>query len=131
MLDLLPYVQSNMTESVNPSDSFLAYRFTSLDGTGIFNHGAYDLDWLDDDDSAELEEWLNYGLQHPRDVPSDQVFLFTEEGVRSNAEGLRLLKKAARRGFVKHVYRVTGAPSWESRDGQIAVAPSQLEEVVS
>ncbi len=120
---------SHLIEAVMSLAPITAYRYTSRDGTGIMNHAAYDLDWLDDDDAQELEEWLGYGLQHPLDVPRDHVFLFTEEGKRGNARGLDLLRKAARKGFVEHVYTVEGEPSWYSRDGQIAVSPSQLKEV--
>jgi hypothetical protein len=124
---VLPDLQRMVDEAAKAAGAVKTYRYVSRDGVGMLNRDAYNEDKLNDDDAQELDEWLNYGLQQPRDVANDQVFLFTEEGDLQHAEGLRLLKKAARRGFVKQTQYVVGNPSWESGDGQLAVSSTQIK----
>jgi hypothetical protein len=119
--------QRLVDEAAKAAGGKTAFRYVSRDGIGMLNSKAYNIDKLNDDDASDLEEWLNYGLEQPRDVAQDQVFYFTEDGKLTNEEGLRLLKKAARKGFFEEVRFVFGEPSWATNDGQIAVNPNQIK----
>ena len=119
--------QRIVDEAAKAAGGKAVFRYVSRDGMGMLNSKAYNIDKLNDDDASDLEEWLNYGLEQPRDVAQDQVFYFTEDGKLTNEEGLRLLKKAARRGFFEEVRFVFGEPSWATNDGQIAVNPNQIK----
>jgi hypothetical protein len=119
--------QQRVDEAAKADGGKRVFRYVSRDGVGMLNSEAYNVDKLNDDDASDLEDWLNYGLQQPRDVASDQVFYFTEEGKSINKDALRLLKKAARKGFVEETGFVFGNPSWMTDDGQIAASRDQIK----
>jgi hypothetical protein len=105
-------------------------RYTHADGTGLLNNQGLDRSKLTDDEEQELVEVLDFGLQQPPgargDGMSGVVFYFTEEGEKKHARLLELLNKASITGVVRTESSYTGSPVWESRDGQVALEPSQL-----
>ena len=111
---------TRLAKTILAGETFV--RYVHRDGKGLFNNSSLDRMKLNDDEEFELVELNDLGLTQPRNVPSNVIFAFTEEGERRHSRLIELLTKASIRG-VRRIeldgedYDVV----WESGDGQVAL----------
>ena len=112
-------------QSVSPPGTQRATRLT-VNGKGLLNNQVLDYAKLTDDEEAEVVQLLNYGLEQPRGVDSKAQFYFTDEGMKTNARLIQLLRKAAKGPVEEVVVNAPQKPLWSSSDGQIAALASDV-----
>ena len=120
-----PKVGSTLYQSASPPGTQRATRLT-VNGKGLLNNQALDYAKLTDGEEAEIVQLLNYGLEQPRGVDSKAQFYFTDEGMKTNARLIQLLRKAAKGPVEETVVNAPQSPLWSSKDGQIAALASDV-----
>ena len=98
-------------------------RYTHRDGTGLLNNSGLDRSKLTDNEEDDLFNLMDLGLTQPPSGTSG-VFYFTKQGEKNHERMLRLLTKASKTGVVRTESALSSPPTWESEDGQLAVATS-------